>query len=161
MRVENSPGYEAKMTKRDQQRKHETQRHARHLKKAFAPCTVKIPWQPISKCPFDALDHEYGFDGSILVTDSDQIALATVKRRFGKPMYWTGDKPPEMVYRDGGMAYEGEGTWKKPDNPKWWFKWELTDVYGIMTYASGHETGKEEIPFVATHWFPLVAISPA
>ncbi len=158
MRFENSPEYEAEMEKHAQQRERETQRHERQLKKAFARCQAEIPWQPIEECPFAALDHEYGFDGSILVTDGNEIALATVRSRFGEPMYWTGEKPPEAVWRDGQLVYEGEGSWEKPDRPKWWFKWEFTDENGSMTYASGHETGKEEVPFVTTHWFPLAAI---
>jgi hypothetical protein len=40
----------------------------------------------------------------------------------------------------------------REDLPKWWWKWELTDEFGYMTYAGGEETGKEEIGFVPTLW---------
>ena len=63
-----------------------------------------------------------------------------------------------MVMRDGGIAYDGDGEWKYPDWPDWMFKWEFTDQNGMMTYAGGHETGKEEIDFIPTHWVPLPVV---
>ena len=158
MRIEQSPEYKAEMEKRHKEYEREERRLKCQLAKALALISGDIPWQPIEKCPFAALAEEYGFDGTILVTDGKGIALATIQGRFGRPQYWTGDEPPEQVWRDGYMSFEGNGEWKEPDNPEWWFKWEFTDKDGDMTYAGGEETGKEEIPFVATHWFPLRVI---
>ena len=60
----------------------------------------------------------------------------------------------EMVRVDHGFVIEG-AEYAEFDHPDWWFEWELTDEFGIMTYAGGEETGKEEIDFVPTHWMPM------
>lgn len=151
MRTENSPKYEAEMKAYSDKRDRETRAAEKVWQKvradwALAGCT----WMPMENCPFGALDNRYGFAGAILVTDGTARALVTVKRRFGTPMFWK--KQPEMIYRDGMMCLEGGEVDPRDDLPKWWWKWNLTDEFGSMTYAGGEETGKEEVDFVPTIW---------
>lgn len=151
MRFENSPEYEAEM----EQTRKKWVRDASRAKANYAAAKkgweqAGKTWMKIDTCPFAALDQHYGLEGTILVSDGKGIALVTVKRRFGTPVFYK--KQPEMIYRDGCPCLVGGEEDPRDDLPKWWWKWELTDVFGNMTYASGHETGKEEVGFVATHW---------
>lgn len=108
------------------------------------------PWLPMRKCPFAALDDEYGLDGTILVSDGKSRAIVTVSERFGTPIFWK--EPPQQVIRDGIFYLIGGEKDPRPDLPEWWWEWELTDEHGTMTYAGGEETGKEEVDFVPTIW---------
>jgi hypothetical protein len=157
MKIENSPAYEARMKKLQKDEEAKSWRHARAVSIAWRKCWGKqcIPWQPIETCPFEAYDEMYGLEGCILVKAGKKCARVSVTRRFGTPLVWTGKTPPETVMRDGRMVIEGDGKYVKPKRPAWWFQWELTDEDGIMTYAGGAETGKEEIDFLPTHWLPL------
>ena len=104
------------------------------------------PWQPIEACPFTEWEYE-----QIFVTDGKVVALANVTRRFGRPMRCV--KKPTMAMTDAGMAWIG-GKWEEYDAPDWWFEWELEDVNGHENYAGGEPTGRDEVPFIATHWMP-------
>ena len=104
-------------------------------------------WRPIETCPFEALDHEYGVDGAIWVTDGDSVALATVTRRFGRPVRIVTE--PEMVITDSGVGYVG-GRMEEIEAPEWWFAWELQDRFDA-TIEYG-ETVNCEVNFIATHW---------
>ena len=107
----------------------------------------KLRWQKIASCPFKEYEYE-----QIFVTDGKRVCIAKVSKRFGTPMRVVEE--PEMVLTDKGMAWQG-GKYEEIKAPKWWFQWELEDVNGSMTYAGGHETGREEVPFIATHWMPM------
>jgi hypothetical protein len=107
----------------------------------------KLPWQPITNCPFE--DYKYK---KIFVTDGKTVSLGKVNQRFGTPIRCI--KEPVMAMTDNGMQLVG-GKYAKIKAPEWWFKWEIENVEGMETYAGGHETGKEEVAFIATHWLPL------
>ena len=108
----------------------------------------RLPWQPIVKCPFEDYEHK-----RIFVTDGKIRCLAIVKKRFGTPMRCI--KEPVMAFTDDGPRFVG-GKYAKIKAPAWWFKWEFEDEDGLMNYAGGHEVGKEEVGFIATHWLPML-----
>lgn len=151
MRIENSPKYEMEMTAR--LRKMEEERKAAEVEYEAEKAAWRANgsgWMPMGQCPFAALDNRYGFDGAVLVTDGKDTALATVKKRFGRPIFYKVQ--PEMVWRDGTPTLVGGEEDPRTDLPKWWWQWELTDEFGSMNYAGGEETGKDEVAFVPTHW---------
>lgn len=161
MRIENSPEYEAEMDRRLKAMAREDAAN----KAAMATAKERWrkagrKWLPMAECPFRALDAHYGLEGSILVSDGEVVALATVTARFGTPLVWTGKEPPETVYRDGGFAIVGDGKYEKPKAPAWWFKWELTDVFGRENYAGGEPVGKDGVSFMPTKWTFLPEPTP-
>jgi len=150
-RMENSPEFEATMEAYRKKRERESARGKRQYDKARKAWEAAgRGWLPMKSMPFKAFDDMCGFDGAVLVSDGTARALATVKARFGRPMFWKTQ--PEMVYRDGMMHWVGGVEDPRDDLPAWWWEWELTDQFGSMTYAGGEETGKEEIDFVPTIW---------
>jgi hypothetical protein len=82
----------AKWEREAQAREAERKRLRRQLEAQLA---VGADWQPIEACPFAALDQEYGIDGLIWVSDGKEVALATVQKRFGRPLRFVTQ--PEMV----------------------------------------------------------------
>lgn len=161
MRMENSPEYEAEMNTRLDEMRKRREANERIIEGCRSHCWAGgVPWQPIESCPFAALADTYGYEGVVLFTDGENIARASVRERFGRPLIWSGEGHPEYVMRDGMMVLDGDGEFVEPDRPEWWFEWELTDEDGFMTYAGGEETGKEEIDFVPTRWLLLPLPSP-
>lgn len=151
MRIENSPGYEAKMKRKQAEWEREAKKRKATIEKARADWRSSGgKWLPMDDCPFAALEEEYGLDGTILVANGKERALATVGKRFGRPIFWI--TPPEYVIRDGMPCLVGGEEDPRPDLPKWYWEWELTDINGMMTYAGGEETGREEVGFLPTHW---------
>lgn len=138
MRIENSPKYEKQMAKYRAEREAKEAEGERQYKAALkAWHKAESHWLPMDACPFAALDDRYGFDGTILVSDGKQRALVTVKKRFGRPVFYK--KQPELVKRDGMLTLVGGEEDPRNDLPAWWWKWELTDEHGSMTYAGGEE----------------------
>jgi hypothetical protein len=129
MRVENSPKYEAAMRARIKALDAESKDKARSLKHERERWHVAgCPWMPMRKCPFAALDNEYGIDGAILVSDGKAVAVATISRRFG------GEEDP------------------RPDLPGWWWDWEVNDELASETWAYGEPAGQPEVEFIPTVW---------
>lgn len=143
-----TPEERAKQEKQFAQWRADRERCEAQLAEARANTWTDPPWRPIEDCPFELLRDSYGLQGSIFVTDGQSVALATVTERFGTPVHVTTQR---FVLTDRG--YELECETEEIDAPDWWFKWELTDEFGDMTYAGGEETGKEEVGFIPTHWF--------
>lgn len=148
-KIENSPEYEAKMEEYRQERERLS------AEKAWSDARKEwleagSTWMPMECCPFSALSEQYGVDGTILVSDGLARALVTVSKRFGRPMFFKTQ--PEQIFRDGMMHLVGGEVDPREDLPSWWWEWELTDEHGLMTYAGGEETGKEEVDFVPTAW---------
>lgn len=108
----------------------------------------KLPWKRITECPFENYEHE-----NIFVTDGKTVCLASPKKRFGTPMRVIEE--PTMTMTDSGFGWTG-GKYAKIKAPKWWFKWELTNELEDEEYAGGDPIGKPEIPFIATHWLPML-----
>ena len=151
MRIENSQKFEATMkayARKSAREKIAADKLWENTKAAWHK--AGSTWMPMEFCPFEALDKRYDLDGCVLVSDGKITSLANIKKRFGTPLFWK--KAPELVMRDGMMCWIGGEEDKRPDLPPWWWKWELTDEFGSMTYAGGEETGKEAIDFLPTHW---------
>lgn len=104
-------------------------------------------WDKIETCPFWAYEDTYGIESVFLVRKGDEIAIVRPKKRFGTPLECV--TPGDLVMRNG-MLYD-EGVYRKPKNPKWWFKYKLEDV---MSHDSDMY-GKDEIDFVPDLWQPL------
>lgn len=105
-------------------------------------------WEPIEQMPFDAYSEAYGVSGVVILTDGRDMAVATVSKRFGRPVAVVNRG--EMAITDQGVAWVG-AEYAELDRPQWWFDWEFTDTLS-------HESdmwGKDEIDFVPTHWMPL------
>ena len=161
MRFEWSDGYRAKIEKDADKRAKERAKLEATAKAARDKCWAGgVPWQPIEGCPFEAYRNEFGVEGRILVTDGESVSCASIRKRFGRPRFWEGKGEPEEVWRDGNLYIEGDGEFKEPDWPEWMFEWEFTDDDGLMNYAGGHETGKDEVGFVPTHWLPMPTTGP-
>ena len=110
-------------------------------------------WSPIEGCPFDALAQTYGgYGGRIIVTDGTNTAIATVSKRFGRPLCVINQ--PQMAITDDGVAYVG-GEYAEIEAPKWWFKWQLTDDDGGENYAGGEPIGRDDVDFIPTHFMLL------
>ena len=135
-----------------EERRRENDRLEQELADLIKSIWPDAPWQPIDTCPFEMLSKTYGMEGTIFLSDGQEIAMATVSRRFGRPLRVV--KPPEYVMTDDGPAWIG-GEYEEIDAPDWWFEWELTDVNGNMNYAGGEEIGKDEVEFIPTMWLPL------
>jgi len=153
-----SPAAKAKQAKRYAEFQKEMAASKKTRQDAIAQFySAGFAWADIESCPFMAYENAgYQLSGCIFVTDMKSIALATVHKRFGTPIRMT--KEPVMAMTDQGVQWIG-GEYEAVDAPKWWFEWELTDVFGCMNYAGGEETGKDEVGFIATHWAPMPVLS--
>lgn len=149
-----SPAAKAKWEREQKARRAKEEKLSKQLSAQLAEST---DWTPIEGCPFKALNSEYGIDGIIWVSNGKDVALATVRKRFGRPMRVV--KQPEMAITDNGMGWVG-GEYAEIEAPGWWFEWELTDQFGNETYAGGEPTGKKEVGFVATHWMAAKPLPP-
>lgn len=151
MRIENSPEFLAKLEACRIEREHERAECELLYRRALEKWrSLGRQWMLMSECPFFALNDRYGIEGAILVSDETKIALASVRKRFGRPVFYK--KHPEQILRDGVLCLIGGEEDPRHDLPEWWWKWELIDEFGDMTYAGGEETGKEEVGFIATIW---------
>lgn len=151
MRTENSPAYEAEMRKRldEMDRKRESLA-AVLVQERTRWRDAGCPWMPIRKCPFAALDEVCGIGGAILVSDGNEVAVATITSRFGRPIFYK--KQPEMVLRDGMMCMVGGEEDPREDLPEWWWKWEVRDELASETWAYGEPAGQPEVEFIPTLW---------
>lgn len=148
---------EAKRASDAAARSEREQRFAADLVEAARLCWPAPPvWLPIERCPFEALASFGCREPAILVTDGQQRAAVTVRRRFGRPVRVV--RRPEMALTDHGLALVS-GEYAEFDHPDWWFGWELSDA---LEARSGDGSG-DEIGFVPTLWTLLSPIpaSPA
>jgi len=106
-------------------------------------------WRDMAECPFDGLDHCHGISGAILVSDRESTAVVTVHKRFGRPVFFKGER--EMVIRDGVVYVKGGEIDPRPDLPAWWWVYELRDAFGDDVHC-GDSVWKAAIDFVPTVW---------
>lgn len=147
-RMENSAEFEAKMKRHERERERKRRASEAAIAKAIKAGHGQ-DWTPMNKCPLDALELFDGIHEKFLVSDGKSVTVVSVSKRFGTPVFYK--KQPETIMRDGMMWMEGGEIDPRPDLPKWWWKFELTDeLEREVTYHDS--SSKPEVDFVPTHW---------
>lgn len=128
--------------------------HKRVIRGAFE--RAGEAWQPIETCPFQALAIVgHGLDCYVWVSDGKDVALASVKKRFGRPVRVV--TPPRLSLTDNGLAWVG-GEYAEIPAPDWWFQWELQNR--LERYTERGEEFQSDVDFIATHWKPAMPKPP-
>ena len=116
------------------------------------------PWLPIDTMPFEAYGEFLSGSDRFFVSDGQSVEIATLTKRFGRPLHWVGDEPPQLVrvLTDNGFEtrLEGPGEYKEPDWPEWMFEWQFNSA--TDTHVEYDNDVPDEVNFVPTHWLPMM-----